>query len=296
MTTNSRDIAACLICGAQLTAHQRALDRQVCHRAFCQWRFSQLDEKTLCEVCGLPLARMTAAIGVCDDPCCRRIHLDRQRRREQTVLWEQAERLRDERAPALGIADPETYIVGLVPAFEARMTNLPERRKRLFRDRLTRVIGEAMSAPRLRQATDRQAADGVELGPMLGLACARCGGYCCRTGANHAFISPGTIRRYLATHPGQRPRHVLDTYLSYLGNKTYEHSCVFHRTGGCALPRALRSDTCNLYFCDGLQRFLQDIQISASRRRGFILSASRRSLRSAAFLENDSSLPVSICR
>ena len=31
-------------------------------------------------------------------------------------------------------------------------------------------------------------------------------------------------------------------------------SCVYHGADGCALPRALRSDTCNRYFCEGLQR------------------------------------------
>ncbi len=282
----------CLICEAPLTAHQRALERPVCHRADCQWRFSQLGRNGRCEVCGQALERITTAIRVCDKPLCQRTHHERQRHREQAALRERARKLRDRHAPTLGIADPETYPVQLIPAFEAQVVNLPERRKRAFRDQLTRVISEAMSQPASPPAPDQpDPSASSELGPVLGRACASCKGHCCRNGGDHAYIKPDTIRRYLAEHPGQRPRQVLDAYLSRLGNRTYEKSCIFHGTDGCALPRELRSDTCNRHFCDGLRAFQRQHDPSGPVR-GFFLSVSGRTVKAAIFADRESSRPV----
>lgn len=298
MTTTTFPLTThCLICETPLNAHQRALRRPVCQRADCQWRFSQLGRNGRCEVCGQALERITTAVGVCDTPLCQRTHHERQGHRDQAALRERARQLRDRSAPALGIENPETYPVQPIPAFEARLVNLPQQRKRAFRDRLTQIISEAVSRPGPPPAPDRSdpgrpdPSQSSELGPVLGSACASCKGHCCRNGGDHAYIEPATIRRYLADHPDQRPRQVLAAYLSRLNNKTYEHSCIFHGAKGCALPRELRSDTCNRHFCDGLRTF-QRQHDPAGPARGFFLSVSGRTVKAAVFADRDSSRSV----
>lgn len=276
----------CQICGVPLTVHQRALERPVCHRAECQWHFSRLNNDGRCRVCGRPLSRPSAASGVCHDVRCQRIHRERQWHRNQADLQERARRLRDSTAPALGIEDAGSFPPVWIPAFEAPVVNLPERRRRAFRDRLTSIISEAVGRPCLPSETARAhpAGSALELGPLLGRACATCRGFCCRNGGDHAYINADTIRRYLSCNPGQRPRHVLDAYRSLLGNKTYRNSCIFHEPGGCGLPRELRSDTCNHHFCAGLQG-LQRQYAGSGPGRAFFVSAQGRDVKALVFAD-----------
>ena len=51
--------------------------------------------------------------------------------------------LRDREAERLGLVELETYLPAVIPVFERRVTNLPERRRRRFRDFLNRLISEA---------------------------------------------------------------------------------------------------------------------------------------------------------
>jgi hypothetical protein len=77
--------------------------------------------------------------------------------------------------------------------------------------------------------------------------------------------------RYLKQHPGHRSREVLAAYTRYLNGETFVGSCVFHRTDGCGLPRELRSDTCNDYYCEGLRTY-RSIESRLPRPKGFFLS------------------------
>jgi hypothetical protein len=44
----------------------------------------------------------------------------------------------------------------------------------------------------------------------------------------------------------------MSAYLSYLPEKTFKESCVYHTETGCSLPRDMRSHVCNDYLCDTL--------------------------------------------
>jgi hypothetical protein len=85
-------------------------------------------------------------------------------------------------------------------------------------------------------------------------ACASCRGLCCKHGEPHAFIRPATLRRYLKVHPAETPERALETYLSYIPAESTAGSCIYHGRQGCTLPRALRSDVCNRFICDDLER------------------------------------------
>ena len=56
-------------------------------------------------------------------------------------------------------------------------------------------------------------------------------------------------------HPDQRPRHVLEGYLSRIPNKSYENSCVYHEEAGCVLPHEMRARICNDFYCTELRYF-----------------------------------------
>ena len=46
-------------------------------------------------------------------------------------------------------------------------------------------------------------------------------------------------------------------YLGKLGGTTYRGSCIYHGAAGCELPREMRSDTCNGFYCADLARLDQ---------------------------------------
>jgi hypothetical protein len=46
---------------------------------------------------------------------------------------------------------------------------------------------------------------------------------------------------------------LIDAYLSHVPTRSYAASCIYHGASGCALPRALRSETCTSFLCDGLK-------------------------------------------
>ena len=85
-------------------------------------------------------------------------------------------------------------------------------------------------------------------------ACASCRGLCCRHGEPHAFLRPATVRRTLKLHPGWTAAQALEAYLSFIPAESTAGSCIYHGSRGCALPRAMRSDVCNRYLCDDLER------------------------------------------
>ena len=209
--------------------------------------------------------------------------------------------LRDRQAKRLGLEEPESYLPAVIPSFERRVTNLPDRRRRAFRDFLNRLISEASesrasSSPSgAARPTDPAppSARELDLRAVLGKACAICQGYCCGFGGNHAYLTVETMQRYLAEHPDQRPRDVLTAYLSHVGNRTFEGSCVYHQPGGCSLPRAMRADICDYFYCPGLTEFQQGLA-GRDRARGFFVSMNDDEIRAAAFCDEDRSRIVDL--
>ena len=139
---------------------------------------------------------------------------------------------RDREALPRGI-DAQHITVAVVPANLRKVVNLPERRKRAFRDYLAELIAQA-AAVRASSANPPPGETALDSSPsspalenLLQRGCATCRGLCCLGGGNHAYLSLETILGYMYKHPKQRPRQVLDAYLSFLPNKAYENSCVY---------------------------------------------------------------------
>ncbi len=83
--------------------------------------------------------------------------------------------------------------------------------------------------------------------------CRHCQGGCCTTGAEHAHLNALTMRRQLEQDPALTDEALCERYLAQLPALTRAGSCINHTARGCALPRELRSPTCNAYYCDELK-------------------------------------------
>jgi len=184
----------------------------------------------------------------------------------------------------------------VLPASRARITELPECRRHAFREFVNRLLGVA-GAPTAASPSGEAApppAPASPAGPapevqaVLNGACALCRGFCCGNGGNHAYLNVETIRLYMAKHPDQRPHDVLAAYLGRIRNDTVAGSCIFHQPGGCGLPREMRSDTCNRFFCKGLTEF-QNGLIGRDPARGFFVATEGEAILAAAFCDADGS-------
>ncbi len=233
----------------------------------------------LCEVCNQPLSIHEQAIGnTCSQVSCKNQSL-------RTALQVESQRLASLHADALacrervastqGIASPEEYGLGILPSNDRPLTNTPAKKIRTFRDRLLQKISQAaesraghaggqLATDSVEQPTEEGRTPDTELDAaqlsVLGHGCATCRGDCCPQGGDHAFIYAETIAGYMELQPKQRPRDILQDYMSRLPAKTYQGSCVYHTHGGCALPREMRSHICNGFLCKGLNQILHQLR------------------------------------
>jgi len=171
-------------------------------------------------------------------------------------------------ARGLTVEEGRTYALSVIPKNADRVKRLPRRRRQAFEVHLRKQLagarqrlyeGAAPSAPVVEALpetplTSRRRAELA----VLGAGCGVCRGNCCRGGGNHAFQGEDSMLRYLRRYPGRDDDAVIADYLDYVPSRTMSEGCVYQRSDGCALPRDMRADICNSFFCDGLNdiRFL----------------------------------------
>jgi predicted nucleic acid-binding Zn ribbon protein len=285
---------SCLICSVPLSHLQRARNDRFCGDR-CRGKYATLPPHQVCVACGRPLSPRQFGDRLCGSLECRRQVEQQMRERERLlleVLQNRAEGLRDRVGQGLGLQKPETYTPTVLPASRARITELPECRRHAFREFVNRLLGVA-GAPTAASPSGEAApppAPASPAGPapevqaVLNGACALCRGFCCGNGGNHAYLNVETIRLYMAKHPDQRPHDVLAAYLGRIRNDTVAGSCIFHQPGGCGLPREMRSDTCNRFFCKGLTEF-QNGLTGRDPARGFFVATEGEAILAAAFCD-----------
>lgn len=296
--------STCLICDAPLSWNQ-ARNSQLCSRAECAWRYSLLQKQNkLCRICRRPLSDRDWASGICAAADCRRAdlaqraHEDHERRvqREQR-LREQAEQLRDQVVSRFGIRQPKSFLLAVIPAAVHQITRLPAQRRREFRDHLKALIDRAAALP-VQSAIDQEpvmesvSAQDARLQATSGSACACCRGSCCRGGAyTHAYLGVETLQRYMTAHPDQQPRKVLARYMRHISAETCEGSCVYHRADGCSLPREMRANTCNEFYCGGLREFRANVPATGPVR-GFFVATTDDVIQRAALVHEEQMLMI----
>lgn len=217
-----------------------------------------------CRGCGCELSRLQSVRGICDHPECRRkdVNFQQQQRRQATL------RMIRERIPA---SWPANAPIALLPRNTNALVPLPDSRTEAFRQHLEQIVAEARALPDPEFVTREASAptNGVNARqaglPALAAACGLCGGHCCATGGDSAWLEPDTIRRL---HHPQLPvadTRIIEHYLGYLPDASYANSCVYHAETGCNLPRTLRSNVCNQYVCKGLAEVVQGLEAGDGR-------------------------------
>ncbi|MEZ6134361.1 MAG: hypothetical protein R3C53_05555 [Pirellulaceae bacterium] len=160
---------------------------------------------------------------------------------------------------------PNIRIVN-IPSGLSRLGPLPKPRIEAYRAHLEEKIEEAaqfshsseintsaeVRALRRLKRVEKLLSERDELRSISDRLCGICKGGCCAGGKEHAYISLSTIRRFMDDHPAFSPADVLDSYLNKLSTETIEGSCVNHTNTGCGLPREMRSDTCNSFYCNDI--------------------------------------------
>jgi hypothetical protein len=295
VASRSAGTPACVICHTPLPFRQ-AQTSKLCSRADCHWHYSLLQKQNkICRICSRPLSIQDGFRGVCAAPECRRAVVadqareqHQQRMQQERILREQAARLREQVTDRFGVRESDTFQLAIIPAAVHRMTRLPARRRREFREYLVKLIDRALALPLTPAVDPDPAADSdsslreARLQAASGSACACCQGSCCRGGAHvHAFLTLDTLRRYRALNPDQSSRQILAAYMRRVGGETCEGSCVYHRADGCGLPREMRADTCNDFYCNGLREFRACVPATGSVRGFFVATADDKIIRAA---------------
>jgi hypothetical protein len=221
-------------------------------------------------------------------------HLRQQSRenlkRERERLKRRACDLRSNAANAAGIGNPEDFTPAVIPVNMRRIKNLPIKLQSEFRDRLVKMIDLITAA---RYSSTRSTDDSTihmiceaqkqdtKLRLVLINACAICKGSCCTHGGEYdAYLKVDTLLHYMHQHPEMHERQVLEKYLSYLPEKTYEGSCVYHTEVGCVLPHDMRAEACNSFACDGLVEIEKHVLESKSTRFFIVAMEGKDILRS----------------
>ncbi len=292
---------ACTVCGAPLTLLD-APTSPTCGRQACRWTYQSAPSEARCTICGRLLPPERRAERVCASAACRTTHLDvvvaeggrqaERRQRAQEELEERAAALRAESAAPLGVADAAADPIVITPSFcdSFALRRLPRRRQRALRAHVAGLVDAALAA-RERRATDATVATAepaepaeLALDAVLGAACTSCRGFCCHRGGDEAYLTVATVARWMDAHPELGRDAVVDAYARRAGGSTYEESCVFHRGTGCALPREMRSDTCNDFFCGPLVDFQRAVGRGGPPRAFFAATIDGR-IESAVFVD-----------
>jgi hypothetical protein len=182
----------------------------------------------------------------------------------RNALVASATRRRDRSAAQRGIdvTARRSYALAVLPRNTARSSRLPARRRAAFEQHLRNNLAEArgrlaagdVSEPRYVEPTlESRSPAGLQAElALLGVGCAACRGSCCSKGHDHAFNSVDTMMQYLHAHPTDDDDSIVGRYMSWIGPRTMTGGCVFQQETGCSLPRDLRADICNRFYCDGL--------------------------------------------
>jgi hypothetical protein len=223
-----------------------------------------------------------------------RDYQERQKRKRED-LNQQVRDLRNNEADALGIEKPGVFIPVAIPVNMRNIRNLPEKRRRMFCDRLKQLMDQAAAEPCLstnltdnsmiQPEHDAQMQD-TELRSILKNACTICRGSCCIHGEDHAYLKVDNLLRYMHQHPELQQQQVLDEYFSCLTKNIYKDSCVYHTEIGCALPSYMRSESCSSFTCDGLVE-IEKHAIDTKSTRFFIAAMEGENVLRLAFIEGN---------
>ena len=155
-----------------------------------------------------------------------------------------------------------------VPDGNLPSCQLPEDRRRKFTEHLRTTLERALliiadpSASRSALIDYAHRDQESEKAPVLPVinGCTTCRGFCCRSGGETAFLTPGHFAWQMLSDPTLTTEAMERWYLNQLPEISMENSCVYHSERGCSIPRRQRASICNDFHCWGLQGVLAEHQ------------------------------------
>lgn len=175
------------------------------------------------------------------------------------------DQLRTRVAERLGLAGPEKVQLVVLPAMKVQMEPVSGARKK----ELAASI-EAEFDARLDRSKVPKTPTPLDDASILAL-CRTCSGSCCKSGEDHAYLTRAVLSRVKKELKLADEASILKTYLDLVPKVSHEGSCIYHAAEGCALPRAMRSETCNRFICYPLKQLGRDFsragyaQVAVSR-------------------------------
>jgi hypothetical protein len=160
--------------------------------------------------------------------------------------------LRTRVAQRLGLAGPHKVDVVVLPAMEVRMEPVTRARK----DALAASI-EAAFAARIDRTKIPETPTPLDDASILAV-CRTCRGNCCKSGENHAYLTRAVLSRVKTEQRIANDSSLLQSYLDRVPEAAQRGGCIFQGAAGCALPRPMRSETCNRFLCYPLKRLGRD--------------------------------------
>ena len=246
------------------------------------------DSKTVrCTVCDRAYPPYELVNTVRRDLKCRHAEFAKQRQAAAEVYKNRSEQqlknaliARSVAAQESAVDEPGSYVAVVTPANTRIVTSLPRRRRYRFVNRLSKLIEacedrglltESAVAESMQSAQSARLVEDEHL-PVFDSACANCLGNCCLRGGTRAYLDEFVLQQFKAAHPDSNSATLLRTYSSYLPERSFKDSCVFHTESGCGLPRNLRSRTCNRMICGGLVEL--KLRSNLDDQKKFFLAAS----------------------
>lgn len=266
-----RGLPCCCVCGRpvnQVAGHSAALP--TCSRQTCQMRVSLLNSLRArrCKICGKHYLYAAPTEELCGDSICRQV----QQERDAATHAKERARKREERrctlrAQAAATLPDLTLPIVVLPRFQETLAGNADRRD-AFRKVIASKAREAFATV---AGVDPQATQLDEQAPgdpwstlALAQACGECRGWCCRNGGNYAYLKESDLRRVAAEQGIKTWAEMVERYLSFIPEATYQESCIFHGREGCGLPRALRAETCTSFFCEAAGHLCETIRQGAT--------------------------------
>jgi len=256
-------------------------------------------KRTSCEYCGKPLTpHQAASSGICGAPHChaRMIEkvgaelLARKRRENAAYVQSVYEKVPDEIWAALELLDspPDQVAFAVVPWQGQPVEPLPEERRAAFREHLKLITDRAFLEPIPQSDFSYRDDSEIDEPPVMAAACTACQGGCCALGGDTGFLQDDDVQRYRQRNPQVTKAEVIELYLGLLPETSTRDACVYQSAEGCTVPRPLRNDQCNTFYCKSLRRLQENYGNSAEGKAVLIAAEDGAPRNVAAFdLQND---------
>jgi len=221
----------------------------------------------------------------CSEPACQRALAQNVITQTSALVQAQTEQAIDGYFETQQTPKKQAKILAVLPANTETVIAAQAPRQQSFLQHLSRIYDDVVNhTPGLNKTypSDDTPQDLPQVKGLLSKACATCKGYCCRLGAEHAFIDYASLRttlQKLAQAPSQESQatslipdvdasiedsmdkqQLISLYGDYLPSQSYSDSCVFQGPKGCSLPLTMRSITCRTYKCESLIGYEQRIK------------------------------------